>query len=127
MRAPENTLAGFRKAAALGVRAVEFDVRLTADGRCILLHDDTVDRTTDGKGRADRMMLEDLAGLDAGAWCRPAAHHMICCGRPAPGRDRPCAGRLPKRTETLAPFCGKIGVKEGNPALDARISRVSLR
>ena len=66
--APENTLAAFRKAAALGARWVEFDVRLSADGRCILLHDDTVDRTTDGKGRADRMMLEDLAGLDAGAW-----------------------------------------------------------
>jgi glycerophosphoryl diester phosphodiesterase len=66
--APENTLASFRRAAALGARWVEFDVRLSADGRCILLHDDTVERTTDGQGRADRLMLEDLSGLDAGGW-----------------------------------------------------------
>jgi glycerophosphoryl diester phosphodiesterase len=66
--APENTLAGFRKAQALGVAWVEFDVRLTADGRCILLHDDTIDRTTDGSGVAAEMTLDQLAAFDAGAW-----------------------------------------------------------
>jgi glycerophosphoryl diester phosphodiesterase len=66
--APENTLAGFRRAQALGVAWVEFDVRLTRDGRCILLHDDTIDRTTDASGRAAEMSLAELAACDAGAW-----------------------------------------------------------
>jgi glycerophosphoryl diester phosphodiesterase len=69
--APENTLAGFRKAHALGVAWVEFDVRLTGDGRCIVLHDDTIDRTTDGSGTAARMSLESLAAFDAGSWFDP--------------------------------------------------------
>lgn len=66
--APENTLAGFRAAAAAGVRWVEFDVRLSADGRVVLLHDDTVDRTTDGHGEARSMSFAELRRLDAGAW-----------------------------------------------------------
>jgi glycerophosphoryl diester phosphodiesterase len=66
--APENTLAGFRAAAALGARWVEFDVRLAADGTCIILHDDRVDRTTDGSGEAARMTFAALQRLDAGAW-----------------------------------------------------------
>jgi glycerophosphoryl diester phosphodiesterase len=49
--APENTLAGLRMAAALGANCVEFDVRLTKDGVPVLFHDDTMDRTTDGRGR----------------------------------------------------------------------------
>src|SRR5690606_29353427 len=64
----ENTLAGFRKAAALGVRWIEFDVRLSADGECVLLHDDTLDRTTNGRGRADLLSLSELRRLDAGSW-----------------------------------------------------------
>jgi glycerophosphoryl diester phosphodiesterase len=70
--APENTLAGFRKAHALGAAWVEFDVRLTADGRCILLHDDSIDRTTDGSGMAAEMSLDQLAAFDAGAWFDPS-------------------------------------------------------
>jgi glycerophosphoryl diester phosphodiesterase len=66
--APENTLAGFRAAKQLGIAWVEFDVRLSADGRCILLHDDTIDRTTDGSGMAAEMTLETLAAFDAGSW-----------------------------------------------------------
>jgi len=50
--APENTLAGIRMAHRLGARWVEFDVRLSADAQCIVLHDDTVNRTTDGSGAA---------------------------------------------------------------------------
>lgn len=69
--APENTLAGFRKAAEAGVRWVEFDVRLAGDGRCILLHDDTLERTTSGRGRADLLGFEELRRLDAGAWFGP--------------------------------------------------------
>jgi glycerophosphoryl diester phosphodiesterase len=70
--APENTLAGFRKAAEAGAPWVEFDVRLAGDGRCVLLHDDTLDRTTTGKGRADRLDFEALRRFDAGAWFGPA-------------------------------------------------------
>ncbi|MDB5408796.1 MAG: glycerophosphodiester phosphodiesterase [Rhodospirillales bacterium] len=66
--APENTLAGFRAAGGLGVAWVEFDVRLAADGTCILLHDDRVDRTTDGTGEAAQLTFAALRRLDAGAW-----------------------------------------------------------
>src|SRR5207253_2254358 len=66
--APENTLAGLRKASELGCRWVEFDVRLTADGHLILLHDDRVERTTDGRGSAAALLLATLRRYDAGAW-----------------------------------------------------------
>lgn len=71
LSAPENTLAGFCKAAALGVAWVEFDVRLTRDGRPILLHDDTLDRTTTGHGPAAMLRLEEIRRLDAGGWFAP--------------------------------------------------------
>jgi len=66
--APENTLAGFRRAALFGLRWVEFDVALTRDNEPVLLHDETVDRTTDGKGKLAAMTLGALQTLDAGAW-----------------------------------------------------------
>ena len=66
--APENTLAGIKKAAALGCRWVEFDVRLTADKRIVLMHDDELDRTTDGTGPVAGAMLEEIRALDAGRW-----------------------------------------------------------
>jgi glycerophosphoryl diester phosphodiesterase len=71
LSAPENTLAGLCMAAALGVRCVEFDVRLTRDGRCILLHDDTLDRTTSGRGPAAAMSFEEIRQWDAGGWFGP--------------------------------------------------------
>lgn len=64
--APENTLAGLRAAAAQGVRAVEVDVKLTADDRPVLFHDDTLERTTDGTGDMAATPLEVLAGFSAG-------------------------------------------------------------
>ncbi len=66
--APENTLAGFRTAAQLGVKWVEFDVRLTKDGVPILMHDDNLDRTTDGKGSVANTTLKEIKKLDAGSW-----------------------------------------------------------
>jgi glycerophosphoryl diester phosphodiesterase len=69
--APENTLASLRKAHEFGARWVEFDVRLSADGRCIVLHDDTVDRTSDGRGAAARLTLAELRRYDAGTWFAP--------------------------------------------------------
>jgi len=64
--APENTLAAIQKGIALGVDFVELDVRRTADGGLVILHDATVNRTTDGKGRVDRLSLRDIEKLDAG-------------------------------------------------------------
>ena len=66
--APENTLAAIRTAARLGVCWVEFDIHLSADGIPVLLHDDTLDRTTDGEGPVDAHRASDLRDLDAGRW-----------------------------------------------------------
>jgi glycerophosphoryl diester phosphodiesterase len=62
---PENTLAAFEHAHALGVDVLEMDVRATADGTLVVLHDAAVDRTTDGHGRVDAMPLAELKKLDA--------------------------------------------------------------
>jgi len=66
--APENTLAGFRAGLAHGYRAAECDVKLSADNVCFLLHDDAVDRTSNGKGLAAQLAMAQLAVLDAGSW-----------------------------------------------------------
>ena len=66
--APENTLSSIRTAARLGVHWVEFDVHLSSDNVPVLIHDDTLDRTTDGKGPVDREPLAGLKTLDAGTW-----------------------------------------------------------
>lgn len=66
--APENTHAALRMAAALGVPWVEFDVRLSGDGRPVLLHDDDLERTTDGRGPVSNYPVEQLRMLDAGGW-----------------------------------------------------------
>lgn len=66
--APENTLISIRRAAADGASMVEFDVQLTAEGRCVLMHDMTLDRTTDGSGPLSSAFLADISGLDAGGW-----------------------------------------------------------
>ena len=62
----ENTLKGFRRAIQLGVDAVECDVHLTRDGQVVVMHDDTVDRTTGGTGRIAEMDLADVRRLEAG-------------------------------------------------------------
>ncbi len=64
--APENTLAGLRKAKALGCRWVEFDVRLTADNQPVLLHDDRLERTTNGRGEVSSLQLAAVRRYDAG-------------------------------------------------------------
>lgn len=69
--APENTLLAFDQAAVLGHRCVECDVALTRDDQPVLLHDDTVDRTSDGHGQLADLTADDLARLDAGRWFHP--------------------------------------------------------
>lgn len=77
--APENTLAAFRVGAAQGFRMMEYDVKLTRDGVAVLLHDDTVDRTSNRGGKAADLTLAELARLDFGAW-----HSAPYAGEPIP-------------------------------------------
>jgi len=65
---PENTLIGFRAAADAGVQMIELDVTLTRDRKIVVIHDDTLDRTTDGSGRVCDFSLAQLKQLDAGSW-----------------------------------------------------------
>lgn len=84
--APENTLAAFRQAAADGADYIEFDVACTADGELVVIHDDTLDRTTDGRGPVQEITLQQIKQLDAGRW-----------------KDAAFAGeRIPTLDETLA-------------------------
>jgi len=100
---PENTLRSVRKALDLGVQAVEIDIHLSRDGRLIVIHDATVDRTTNGKGRVSDLSWEELRPLDAGL------------GEPLPGLEEVVAlvrGRVhlfielkdPQAVEPLAAF-----------------------
>jgi glycerophosphoryl diester phosphodiesterase len=92
--APENTLAGLRIAARLGVRAVEFDVMLSADGTPWLIHDETLARTTDGAGRVCETADARLCVLDAGAYRHPAF-----------------AGELLPTLESAAGLCRQLGLR----------------
>jgi len=100
--APENTLAAFKKAIVLGADYVEIDVRQTKDRSLICIHDSTVDRTTDGKGKIEDLTLEEVKSLDAGSWF-----------------SKDCQGeRVPTLKEVLSLCKDKIHVyldhKEGN-------------
>src|SRR6476661_4186647 len=64
--APENTLAAFQRAFAYGIDGVETDVQRTADGHLVLIHDDRVDRTTNGQGNVRELKWDELRALDAG-------------------------------------------------------------
>ena len=66
--APENTFSAFEAAMAAEATAVEMDLRVTADGHVVVIHDATVNRTTDGRGKVARWRLTDLRSLDAGSW-----------------------------------------------------------
>lgn len=86
--APENTLAAFRLGHAHGWRMFECDVKLSADGEPFLLHDATLERTTNGQGTAGQLPWAELARLDAGSWLAPAY-----AGEPIP------------TLQTIARFC----------------------
>lgn len=63
---PENTMTAFRKALEAGADGIEMDARLTQDGKIVIMHDPTIDRTTNGKGKVRDMLLQEILGLDAG-------------------------------------------------------------
>ena len=85
--APENTLAGMRKAKELGFGGVEFDVMLAGDATPILMHDQRLERTTSGSGAIAETAYRDMLRLDAGSWF--SREH---AGEPVPSFER--AGRL---------------------------------
>ncbi|AYY99783.1 glycerophosphodiester phosphodiesterase [Burkholderia multivorans] len=103
--APENTLAALDEGALRGHRMVEFDAKLSADDVTFLLHDDTVERTSNGRGAAAGMRYAALAALDAGAWrdarfagermptLEAAAARCIALGLAANVEIKPCPGR----------------------------------
>ena len=91
--APENTLAGLRVAAAMGIHAVEFDVMLSADGSPWLIHDETLERTTNGSGCMSETPDAILCTLDAGSF----RHHAFS--------EEP----LPT-LESAAALCRKLGL-----------------
>lgn len=66
--APENTLSAFKKALEMGAQGIELDVQFSKDGVVMVMHDDTLDRTTNGSGRVESHTLEELKKLDAGSW-----------------------------------------------------------
>jgi glycerophosphoryl diester phosphodiesterase len=70
-RYPENTLAAFQAAVEVGADMIELDVTLTRDRKLVVIHDDTLDRTTTGKGPVCEILLETVKRLDAGSWFDP--------------------------------------------------------
>ena len=66
--APENTLAAFKNALQLGIQVMELDVHPTRDGHLVVIHDDTLERTTTGMGSVQQHTLEELRQFDAGSW-----------------------------------------------------------
>jgi glycerophosphoryl diester phosphodiesterase len=91
--APENTLESLREAVALGVDAVEFDLRVSRDGTLVVMHDETLDRTTNGSGPVALRTVTELKGLDAGAGFTTDG------GRTFPWRGR--GVRVPTFDETI--------------------------
>ena len=65
---PENTLAAFREAIRLGAQMIELDVQMTKDNQLVIMHDETVNRTTNGRGRVRELTLTEIKKLDAGKW-----------------------------------------------------------
>lgn len=70
-RYPENTLAGFKGAIDAGAHMIELDINLSKDRQLVVIHDKTVDRTTDGTGAVSALTLTQLSRLDAGSWFDP--------------------------------------------------------
>ena len=113
--APENTLAAFRLALEQGADGVELDVTLSADDAPVVIHDDTLDRTTDGRGPVRAHSLAELKRLDAGRWfgLKFAGERLPTLGEAFAAlgrgplinvelkRDPSGAGRLPERVVTL--------------------------
>lgn len=100
--APENTLESFKLGAEMGADAIELDVHLTADGQLVVIHDETLDRTTDRTGRVAEMTMDVIREADAGAGFARAGDS----GHPFAGRDL----RVPTLAEVLAWLPDDLGL-----------------
>jgi glycerophosphoryl diester phosphodiesterase len=136
--APENTLAGFRRAAAEGAAGGEFDAKLTADGRVVLFHDDTLDRTTDGHGPVAQTSFDALQRLDAGAWLGPqwkgvriptleeSLRLLFELGLEANIEIKPCPGREAETARAVVDVVRQIWPDDRGPPLLSSFARESL-
>jgi glycerophosphoryl diester phosphodiesterase len=118
-RAPENTLEAFRLGVEAGAGGLELDVHMTRDGEMVVIHDATVDRTTDGSGVVAGMTLDELRGLDAGYRFSPDG------GRTHPYRGRGL--RIPTLAEVYEEFpvaSVNIDIKEPQPGAEGAVLRV---
>jgi len=97
---PENTLSAMRQAVAAGADMIEFDLRATKDGVPVVLHDTTIDRTSDGQGAPETMTLAELKQYDFGWFCHGKRQERSA----SPGE------RIPSFEEILAAFRGKAGM-----------------
>ena len=70
-KAPENTMPAFELAMEAGSGGIELDVHLTKDGEVVVIHDDVLNRTTNGKGQVEEFTMAELKELDAGSWFSP--------------------------------------------------------
>jgi glycerophosphoryl diester phosphodiesterase len=116
LRAPENTLEAFRLAVLSGTGGLELDVHMTSDGRIVVIHDDSADRTTEGPGLVRRMTLNEVQSFDAGYRFTPDG------GNTYPYRGR--GVRVPELGEVLREFPGhkvNIDVKEEQPGVEAAL------
>ncbi|HYV99221.1 MAG TPA: glycerophosphodiester phosphodiesterase family protein, partial [Gemmatimonadaceae bacterium] len=107
--APENTLAAFHAAARAGADGFECDVRLTADGAVVVLHDPRVDRTTDGTGDVTALSVEWIRTLNAGAHWHAHADPDVANSPAGEDAARPFAAdglRIPLLEEVLTTFPG---------------------
>ncbi len=116
--APENTIESFAQAVSLGADAIEFDVRVTADGIPVVHHDPTVNRTTDGSGEISRMTFAEVRELDAGS------RFTSDSGKTFPYRGK--GHRIPKLDEVLEAFPSTPVLIEIKTALAATGIRKSL-
>lgn len=118
--APENTLAAIKRGRAMGYIAVEFDVKLSKDNVAVLMHDSTLERTTNGVGAVKDKGGDELQLLDAGAWHSPEfkgeriptlseiAHFLIAHGVMANVEIKPCEGREMETGRLVAKLCSKL-------------------
>jgi glycerophosphoryl diester phosphodiesterase len=116
---PENTLHAFEQAAALGVDVIETDVRATADGELVVIHDETLGRTTDGAGRVGALTLAELKRLDAGYRWSPDG------GRSFPLRGRGLTVPTLREVFTALPAMRfNIEPKQSEPSIVAPLCRL---
>jgi glycerophosphoryl diester phosphodiesterase len=111
--APENTMISFRQAAAQGADLIETDVQLSADGHLAVIHDQTLERTTNGRGRVADLTLSELQALDAGSWfpvpASPGPHGEAGAGQVQASADF-SGERLPTLDQVLDWARDKVGV-----------------